>query len=73
MTYEEYKKLWSKKTTKQIEKELNSWRKYVDKHSSAYAWHGASMTPPNSLSDGDKISALKEILSERNKPPADAD
>jgi hypothetical protein len=26
MTYEEFKAVWAKKTTKQVEKELASWR-----------------------------------------------
>lgn len=63
--YEKYKGAWSKKTTKQIEKELISMQKYVNKHSAAYAWHGKGITPPGNLADGDKITALKELLEER--------
>lgn len=62
MDYESYKEYWAKKTRKQVEKELASWEKYVNKHSLAYSWHGKAMTPPGALADGDKITALKEIL-----------
>lgn len=61
-----FKKCWESKTTKQIQKEIESWRKRIDKHGQAYAWHGANMTPPNHLADGDKVMILKEILNERN-------
>ena len=64
--YESYKSHWSGKTTKQVQKELASWQKYVNKHSAAYSWHGKDITPPGKLADGDKITALKEILNERN-------
>ena len=67
MTYEDYKKVWSLKTTRQIRKELKSWQRYFDKHSAAYAWHGRDITPPGELADGDKACALKEILRERNE------
>ena len=62
MTYDEYKALWAKKTTKQVEKELASMRRYCDKYSAAYSWHGKQITPPGNVPDGDKIIALKEIL-----------
>ena len=61
-----YREYWQQKNKNQIEKELLSWRKYIDKHSQAYAWHGSGMTPPGSIADGDKVSILKEILEERN-------
>lgn len=63
--YKKYKSVWEKKTTRQIEKELKSWQVYVNKHSGAYAWHGNGITPPGTLPDGDKITALKELLEER--------
>lgn len=61
MIREDYKKYWDKKTDKQIEKEIISWRKYMDRYSSAYSWHGSSMTPPGELADGDKLCILKVI------------
>lgn len=67
MTEEIYRAAWENKTAKQIEKEILSWRKYMDKHGAAYAWHGSGMTPPGSLADGDKISILKDILKEKIK------
>jgi hypothetical protein len=62
MTFEDYKNTWAKKTKKQIEKELKSMQSYVQKHSAHYVWHGRFCTAPNSVSDGDKITALKELL-----------
>ena len=62
---EKYGKFWSQKTNKQIEKELASFRKYIDKYSQAYAWHGSDMTPPGCLADGDKIEILKNIIKAR--------
>lgn len=60
-----FRKIWESKTVKQIQKELASWQKYMNKHGQAYAWHGAGMTPPNHLGDGDKVMILKEILNEK--------
>ncbi len=62
---EKYGRYWSCKTDKQIENELASFRRYVDKHGQAYAWHGAGMTPSGCLADGDKIEILKNILKSR--------
>ena len=62
-----YKIQWSMETTRKIESHLAGMHRYVQKHSAAYAWHGANMTAPTSLSDGDKICILKEILQEREK------
>lgn len=63
--FEAYKTTWAEKTSKQVAKELKSMRAYVDRHSAAYAWHGKNMTPPGVCPDGDKITALREILDER--------
>ncbi len=65
MTYEDWKAMWEKKSTARLQKEIRSWEKYMQKHSSAYAWHGKDITPPGCLSDGDKLTALKEIVRER--------
>lgn len=55
-------KVWSKKTIRQIEKELLTWSKYMAKHSQSYAFHGADITHPSTLADGDKVALLREIL-----------
>lgn len=65
--YETYKATWAEKSTSKVLKELSSMRKYVQKHTAAYAWHGAGMTPPGVCADGDKITALREILAERGE------
>lgn len=62
MTYDEYRDRWAKKTAKQIEREIASMRAYMQRHSRAYAWHGKGITPPGSLSDGDKLCALRDAL-----------
>ncbi len=62
LLYQNYYNVWSKKPKNLIEKEIKSWQRYFDKHGQAYSFHGADMTPPNTLSDGDKIVILKEIL-----------
>lgn len=60
--YDRYRDHWSAKTIKQIEREIESMRRYMQKHNSAYEWHGKAMTAPGSLADGDKLSALREAL-----------
>lgn len=62
MTYEQYRDLWAAKTIKQIEREIESMRAYMQRHTQAYAWHGKNMTPPGSLADGDRLMALREAL-----------
>jgi len=57
-----YIDFWSNKTKSQLRKEIESWKRYFEKHGKAYGLHGGNMTPPNTLADGDKISILKEIL-----------
>lgn len=59
-----YLAAWNSKTTKAVEKELASMRRYVQKHSAHYAWHGANV-PPGGIADGDKILILSEILRDR--------
>ena len=61
-----YLRNWNSKTTKQVERELASMRKYVQKHSAHYAWHGANV-PPGGIADGDKILILIEILRDRKE------
>lgn len=62
MSIDEYRDMWLKKTAKQIEREIESLRKYMQRHNSAYAWHGNSMTPPGHMADGDRLLALREAL-----------
>lgn len=49
-------KIWQKKSAKSIQRELDSWRKHIKKYP------GCNKEPPNSLSEGDRIAILKEIL-----------
>jgi hypothetical protein len=51
---------WAQKSLAAIDKEIESMRRHVQRHSAAYAWHGKGVTPPGALADGDKISALRE-------------
>lgn len=62
MTYEQFRDLWAGRTVKQIEREIESMRRYMQRHNAAYVWHGNAMTAPGSLADGDKLSALREAL-----------
>jgi hypothetical protein len=63
--YEKYKEAWRIKTYKQIANELESMRKYVKKFSQSSSWHAKDMVPPGSMADGDKITALRELLIEK--------
>ena len=65
-TWKRYLAAWNAKTTKQVEKELASMRKYMDRSSKHYALHGAN-TPPGGIADGDKVLILQEILRDRVK------
>ena len=70
MTYDEYRDMWAKKTTKQIEREIESMRKYMQRHNAAYNWHGRSMTAPGSMADGDRLSALRAALAMKSEQQA---
>ena len=65
--WDKYRALWLPKTTKQIQKEIKSWRSYMQKHNAAYNLHGSDMTPPDNLSDGDKLSILRDMLQDRGE------
>lgn len=65
--WESYKTIWLPKTTKQIQKEIKSWRSYMQKHNAAYNLHGSDMTPPGGLADGSKLTILRDILRERGE------
>lgn len=62
-----YKAIWLPKTTKKIQKEVKSWRSYMQKHNAAYSLHGSDMTPPHGLADGSKLTILREILRQRGE------
>ena len=57
---EKYRKIWNAKTSRQVQREINDWHKHMNKHNAGYNWH---LTNPDSLSDGDRVMILKEILS----------
>lgn len=63
-SYDEYKAVWAKKTRRQIEKEIDSMRKYMQKHDAAYKLHSGEMTAPGELADGVRLMALREVLEE---------
>jgi len=65
MTWKDYLDAWNQKTSKQIEKEIASLRKYMARNSRAYVWHGANALPPGTIGDGDKLLILQEILEAR--------
>jgi hypothetical protein len=61
-TYGEFRDLWARKTVKQIEREIESMRKYMQRHRKAYSWHGSDMKATDELSDGSKLCALRDAL-----------
>lgn len=60
--FEQYKTLWSRKSREQIEEELTSLRGYLKKHRDGFS----QITAPDELSDGDRIMALRDCLSNIN-------
>jgi hypothetical protein len=68
-TFEQYRDMWAQKTTKQIEKEIASLHRYMNKHNAAYHWHGSKMRAPGEMSDGDRMRALKDALVMRQVKP----
>lgn len=70
MNYDAYRDLWAKKTAKQIEREIESMRRYMQKHNAAYNWHGGAMSAPGSLADGDRLSALRDALAIKTREQA---
>lgn len=51
---------WRFRKSTVIAKEIESWERYFQRHSSAYAKIGGKRTPPGTLPDADKVLALKE-------------
>lgn len=63
---EQYRAHWANKTTKQIQKELASWRAHMDKHEAHYKFHGRT-APPDEMTDGDCVRELRDVLRERGE------
>lgn len=61
---ERFINIWSAKTSKQISKEIESLRKYMQKNDTHYVLHGKSHAP-DEMSDSDRLRALMEILREK--------
>lgn len=51
---------WRSKTKRQAEKELESYRKYLEKNRDSFFQQCA----PDEMSDGDRVLVLKQILAE---------
>ena len=62
---EKYASIWSRKTIKQIEREIESWRRHFQKHNAGYGFTSAAIAAPGALADGDRMNILREILAER--------
>lgn len=56
-----YREVWSRKTIKQIEKEIESFRRYFARHKDCF-FHKSS---PTSLSDGQQFNILRDVLEEK--------
>lgn len=54
-----YRKQWESKTKRQVEKELDSYHRYLAKHADGHFQQSA----PDEMSDGDRVRTLKEVLS----------
>lgn len=61
---ERFVNIWSTKTIKQITKEIESLRKYMQKNDTHYVLHGKSHAL-DEMSDSDRMRALMEILREK--------
>lgn len=61
---EKYRAIWSAKTVRQIEKEIESMRRYMQRNDRAYSWHGAQHAP-GEMSDGDRLVTLQCALEEK--------
>lgn len=56
--YDEYRALWRRNGKKAIEKEVSSLRAYMQRYSDGFA----QISAPDELSDGDRLTALREEL-----------
>lgn len=57
-----YRKQWEAKTKRQVEKELESYQRYLAKHRDTFFKQSA----PDELTDGDRVFILKEVLSAKS-------
>ena len=64
--YDSFKTLWAHKTTAQVRREMESMHKYMERNARSYPWHGGNNIPPGGLGDGDKLLALRAIITERS-------
>lgn len=58
---EAYRGQWQAKTKRQVERELESYQRYLAKHRDTFF----KQSPPEELTDGDRIRILREVLSAR--------
>lgn len=58
----DYKAQWSKKTLKQVMKELESYQAYLARHPDRHFQQAA----PDEMTDGDRIIALKDVIREKS-------
>lgn len=61
---ERFVNIWSAKTIRQITKEIESLRKYMQKNDAHYVLHGKSHAP-DEMSDSDRFRALVQILKDK--------
>lgn len=61
---ERFVNIWSAKTIRQITKEIESLRKYMQKNDAHYVLHGKSHAP-DEMSDSDRLRALVQILKDK--------
>ena len=59
---DQYRTIWSVKTKRQIEKELESYQRYLARNPDSFFQESA----PDEMSDGDRVAALKEIITEKD-------
>lgn len=57
-----YRKQLEAKTKRQVEKELESYQRYLAKHRDTFF----QQSPPDELTDGDRVFILKEVLSAKS-------
>jgi hypothetical protein len=62
--WEKYHATWSAKTRRQVEKEIESMQRYMQRNDRAYSWHGAQHAP-GEMSDGDRLVVLRDVLTEK--------
>lgn len=61
---ERFVSIWRLKTPKQLYKEIESLRKWMQKNDAHYVLHGKSHAP-DEMSDSDRLRELIEILREK--------